>query len=497
MSNEEKSKVPPKAGGRGTRFQAAMDEAAAALNTSVGFDWRLLRDDIRGSQAHARMLAAVGLISAQESEQIVTGLEQVAGELERGERPFDPALEDVHMNVESRLIELIGDAGRRLHTARSRNDQVATDLRLHALAAITAIVTGIDRARVVLCRRAREHASTLLPGYTHLQRAQAVTLGHHLLAYAEMLGRDRSRFLDAARRAAICPLGAGALAGTSLPIDRERTSADLGFTAPARNSLDAVSDRDFCAEIAFACALLGVHLSRLGEELVLWSTTEFGFVRLGEGHCSGSSLMPQKRNPDIAELMRAKPGRLIGDVVALLTVVKGLALAYNKDLQETQEPFYDAVDNTRLVLEVLPRLLEKLEFDGERMRSAANDPALGATRSGGAPGARRRPVPPRPRDRGQAGAPRRAAWRFLARPARSRAGSGSARAAHRGAASAEPRPRGCGTGAPRGTRPRSGHARGPAPGRRAQGPGLRATVMLWAGTLMLEGGYADARRRVG
>jgi argininosuccinate lyase len=266
-----------------------------------------------------------------------------------------------------------------LHTARSRNDQVATDLRLHALAAITAIVTGIDRARVVLCRRAREHASTLLPGYTHLQRAQAVTLGHHLLAYAEMLGRDRSRFLDAARRAAICPLGAGALAGTSLPIDRERTSADLGFTAPARNSLDAVSDRDFCAEIAFACALLGVHLSRLGEELVLWSTTEFGFVRLGEGHCSGSSLMPQKRNPDIAELMRAKPGRLIGDVVALLTVVKGLALAYNKDLQETQEPFYDAVDNTRLVLEVLPRLLEKLEFDGERMRSAANDPALGAT----------------------------------------------------------------------------------------------------------------------
>ncbi|MGD0837801.1 MAG: argininosuccinate lyase [Polyangia bacterium] len=379
MSNEEKSKVLPKAGGRGTRFQAAMDEAAAALNTSVGFDWRLLRDDIRGSQAHARMLAAVGLISAQESEQIVTGLEQVAGELERGERPFDPALEDVHMNVESRLIELIGDAGRRLHTARSRNDQVATDLRLHALAAITAIVTGIDRARVVLCRRAREHASTLLPGYTHLQRAQAVTLGHHLLAYAEMLGRDRSRFLDAARRAAICPLGAGALAGTSLPIDRERTSADLGFTAPARNSLDAVSDRDFCAEIAFACALLGVHLSRLGEELVLWSTTEFGFVRLGEGHCSGSSLMPQKRNPDIAELMRAKPGRLIGDVVALLTVVKGLALAYNKDLQETQEPFYDAVDNTRLVLEVLPRLLEKLEFDGERMRSAANDPALGAT----------------------------------------------------------------------------------------------------------------------
>jgi argininosuccinate lyase len=218
-----------------------------------------------------------------------------------------------------------------------------------------------------------------MPGYTHLQRAQAITLGHHLLAYAEMLSRDRGRFLDAARRASECPLGSGALAATSLPIDREATSRDLGFAAPTRNSLDAVSDRDFCAELAFACALLGVHLSRLGEELVLWSTTEFGFVRLGEGHCSGSSLMPQKRNPDIAELMRAKPGRLIGDLVALLTVSKGLALAYNKDLQETQEPFYDAIETTRLVLDVLPRLIAGLEFNAERMKEAASDPALGAT----------------------------------------------------------------------------------------------------------------------
>ncbi len=379
MSDNDKTKAAPKAGGRGARFQVAMDDAAAALNASVDFDRRLLRDDVRGSQAHARMLAAVGLISADDAKQIVAGLEQVAGEFERGERQMDPALEDVHMNVESRLIELIGDPGRRLHTARSRNDQVATDMRLYALSSAAAIVVAIDKARVVLCRRAREHASTLLPGYTHLQRAQAVTLGHHLLAYAEMLSRDRGRFLDAARRASECPLGSGALAATSLPIDRQKTSADLGFTVPTRNSLDAVSDRDFCAELAFACALLGVHLSRLGEELVLWSTTEFGFVRLGEGHCSGSSLMPQKRNPDIAELMRAKPGRLIGDVVALLTVSKGLPLAYNKDLQESQEPFYDAVETTRLVLDVLPRLIEKLEFDGERMRSAANDPALGAT----------------------------------------------------------------------------------------------------------------------
>ena len=227
--------------------------------------------------------------------------------------------------------------------------------------------------------RARARGSTLLPGYTHLQRAQAITLGHHLLAYVEMLGRDRGRFLDAARRASECPLGSGALAATSLPIDREKTSAELGFAGPTRNSLDAVSDRDFCAELAFACALLGVHLSRLGEELVLWSTTEFGFVRLGEGHCSGSSLMPQKRNPDIAELLRAKPGRLIGDVVALLTVSKGLALAYNKDLQETQEPFYDAIETTRLVLDVLPGLVAGLEFQPERMREAASDPALGAT----------------------------------------------------------------------------------------------------------------------
>jgi argininosuccinate lyase len=367
------------AGGRGARFSSAMDPAAAALNASVEFDRRLLRDDVRGSQAHARMLAAVGLISSEDADRVVAGLEEVAGEFERGERVMSAALEDVHMNVEARLTELVGEAGRRLHTARSRNDQVATDLKLYARAACAEIVTGIDRARLALCRRAREHATTLLPGYTHLQRAQAVTLGHHLLAYAEMLGRDRGRFLDAARRAAESPLGAGALAGTSLPIDRTRTATALGFERPTRNSLDTASDRDFAAEIAFACALLGVHLSRLGEELVLWSTTEFGFVRLGEGYCSGSSLMPQKRNPDIAELLRAKPGRLVGDLVALLTVSKGLTLAYNKDLQETQEPLYDAIETTRLGLAVLPGLLAGLEFDVDRMRQAADDPALGAT----------------------------------------------------------------------------------------------------------------------
>ena len=368
-----------KAGGRGARFSGAMDPAAAALNASVAFDRRLLRDDVRGSQAHAKMLAAVGLISVADVQAIVAGLDRVADEFERGERAMDPALEDVHMNVESRLTELIGDPARRLHTARSRNDQVATDLRLFALRAATDLVAGIDKARVALCRRAREHAATLMPGYTHLQRAQAVTLGHHLMAYTEMLGRDRGRFVDAARRAAESPLGSGALAASSLPIDRNFTTADLGFAAPTRNSLDAVSDRDFAAELAFACALMGVHLSRLGEELVLWSTTEFGFVRLGEGYCSGSSLMPQKRNPDIAELLRGKPGRLIGDVVALLTVSKGLTLAYNKDLQETQEPFYDAVETARGSLAVLPGLIMGLEFDVQRLATAAADPALGAT----------------------------------------------------------------------------------------------------------------------
>ena len=377
--SDSKDTSAPKTGGRGARFSVAMDDAAAALNASVAFDKVLLRDDVRGSQAHARMLEAIGLISPEDNQAIQTGLETVAGEFERGERLMDPALEDVHMNVETRLIELIGDAGKRLHTARSRNDQVATDMRLFALRQAAALVTGIDRARVALCRRAREHAATLIPGYTHMQRAQAVTLGHHLMAYAEMLGRDRGRFTDAIRRAAQCPLGSGALASTSLPIKRELTNDSLGFVEPTHNSLDAVSDRDFCAELAFACSLMSVHLSRLGEELVLWSTTEFGFVRLGEGHCSGSSLMPQKRNPDIAELMRAKPGRLIGDLVALLTISKGLTLAYNKDLQESQEPFYDAIETTGLLLAVLPGLLAGLEFNVVRMKEAASDPALGAT----------------------------------------------------------------------------------------------------------------------
>jgi argininosuccinate lyase len=366
-------------GGRGARFAGAMDPAAATLNASVHFDRRLLRDDVRGSQAHARMLATAGLITPADAEAIVAGLDRVEEEIASGALPLDPAREDIHMNVESRLIDIVGEAGRRLHTARSRNDQVATDLKLYARRAAVDIIAAIDRARLAIVRQARTHAATLLPGYTHLQRAQAVTLGHHLLAYAEMLGRDRGRFVDAERRAAESPLGSGALAGTGLPIDRAHTAAALGFAGPTHNSLDAVSDRDFAAELAFACAQLAVHLSRLGEELVLWSSTEFGFVRLGEGYCSGSSLMPQKRNPDIAELLRGKTGRAFGDLIALLTISKGLALAYNKDLQETQEPLYDAIETAQQSLAVLPGLIAGLEFDLARMAAAARDPALGAT----------------------------------------------------------------------------------------------------------------------
>ncbi|MDX2022378.1 MAG: argininosuccinate lyase [Deltaproteobacteria bacterium] len=370
----------PAAGGRGARFSGAMDPAAAALNASIDFDRRLLWDDVRGSQAHARMLAKVGLISEDDAATIARGLEQAAGEIERGEVVLDAALEDIHMNLEKRLTEIVGEPGRRLHTGRSRNDQVCTDLKLFTLRSIAELVASIDRTRLALVRKARAHAHDLMPGYTHLQRAQAVTLGHHLMAYAEMLRRDRGRLLDAAARAAQCPLGAGALAGSSLPIDRETTAATLGFSGgPTRNSLDTVSDRDFAAEVAFACALMLVHFSRLGEELVLWSTTEFGFVSLGEGHCSGSSLMPQKRNPDIAELLRAKPARVIGDLVALLTISKGITLAYNKDLQESQEPLYDAIETAQLVLAVAPRLIADLTFNTEKMGQAAMDPALGAT----------------------------------------------------------------------------------------------------------------------
>lgn len=366
-------------GARGRRFAGVLAPDAAEVNASVGFDWRLLPHDVAGSTAHARMLARQGIIPAEDAERIAAGLVQVAGALERGETPWDPALEDVHMNVEARLSAAVGEAGRRLHTARSRNDQVATDLRLYARAQAQALSGRIDDLRRALLDQAARHIDVFMPGYTHLQRAQPVRLAHHLLAYDAMLARDRGRLADAARRAGESPLGAGALAATTFPVDREGVAAALGFEGVTRNSLDAVGDRDFAAEIVAAIALCQVHLSRLGEEIVLWTSQEFGFARLDEGYCSGSSIMPQKMNPDLAELIRAKTGRVVGDWVALMTVLKGLPLAYNKDLQETQEPLYDAVETLDASLRVARGMIAGMVFDTERLRQAVGQGHLLAT----------------------------------------------------------------------------------------------------------------------
>lgn len=349
------------------------------MNASVAFDHRLLPHDVAGSIAHAQMLAKRGIISAADAQAIAVGLRKVEGKLAAGELAWDEALEDVHMNVEARLIEEIGDAGRRLHTGRSRNDQVATDLRLYARTAVGGLVERIDELRRALVTQARAHIDTLLPGYTHLQRAQPVRLAHHLLAYEAMLVRDRGRLVDASRRANISPLGSGALAGTTLPIDREHVAKALGFDGVTTSSLDAVGDRDFAIEIVAACALAQVHLSRLGEELVLWTSSEFGFAKIGEAYCSGSSLMPQKMNPDLAELVRGKAGRVIGAWVTLVTIVKGLPLAYNKDLQETQEPLYDAVETLDASLAVARGMIAATTFDVQAMRAAVDKGYLVAT----------------------------------------------------------------------------------------------------------------------
>ena len=366
-------------GARGRRFEGALDPIAAQMNASIDFDQRLLPHDVAGSIAHAEMLAARGLITPEDAAAIVAGLRSVEARLASGELAWDAALEDVHMNVEARLIDDIGDAGRRLHTGRSRNDQVATDLRLYARAASYELVAAIDDLRRAFLVQARAHVETLMPGYTHFQRAQPVRLAHHLLAYDAMLERDRGRISDATKRADVSPLGSGALAGTALPIDREHVARTLGFSGVTRNSLDAVGDRDFAIELVAACALLQVHLSRLGEELVLWASQELGFVRIGEAYCSGSSLMPQKMNPDLAELLRAKSGRSIGAWVTLMTVVKGLPLAYNKDLQETQEPLYDAIDTALTTLAVARGIVASLVFDAAKLRTAIDTGYLVAT----------------------------------------------------------------------------------------------------------------------
>ncbi len=361
-------------GGRsmwGGHFKADPAPLMAQINASVGFDKRLAAHDIAGSVAHARMLAAVGLLSAADCAAILEGLERIRVEIEAGAFTFSSELEDIHLNIESRLTDLVGEPGRRLHTARSRNDQVATDFRLWVRDAIDR-ADGLARdLQGVLLDLAEAHAGTVMPGFTHLQAAQPVTFGHHLLAYVEMLGRDRSRLADARRRLNESPLGAAALAGTSFPIDRAMTAAELGFDRPAANSIDAVSDRDFALEYLAAAAICAVHLSRLAEELVLWSTPQFGFVRMPEAFTSGSSIMPQKRNPDAAELVRGKSGRVLGHLQALLVVLKGLPLAYSKDMQEDKEGVFDAADTLELCLAASAAMLAGVTVFPERMRAAA------------------------------------------------------------------------------------------------------------------------------
>jgi len=352
------------------RFSEPLDALARRFNASVSYDRRLAEFDIQGSLAHARMLARCGIIAAEDLAAIERGLTQVADEIRSGRFAWSVEREDVHFNIEHRLTELVGEAGKRLHTARSRNDQVATDLRLWVRAQVDDLALRLKAVRSGLIDLAAKHADTLMPGFTHLQVAQPVTFGHHLLAYFEMFTRDAERLADCRKRANRLPLGASALAGTSFPIDRESVARELGFDGVCENSLDAVSDRDFAVEFVAALALTMAHVSRLAEELVLWMSTPFGFIDIAERFCTGSSIMPQKKNPDVPELMRGKTGRVYGSLVALLTLIKGQPLAYNKDNQEDKEPLFDAADTVRDVLTLLAELLKGIEARPERMRAA-------------------------------------------------------------------------------------------------------------------------------
>jgi argininosuccinate lyase len=341
------------------------------INASIGFDKRLWRHDISASKAHVAMLGATGILAPKEAEEIARGLDQILGEIESGKFEFSRKLEDIHLNVESRLRELIGPVAGKLHTARSRNDQVATDFRLYIRAEIAAIDAGLASLQLALAKKALDYAGAVMPGFTHLQTAQPVTFGHHLLAYVEMLARDRGRFADAAKRLSECPLGAAALAGTSFPIDREATARALGFARASANSLDAVSDRDFALEALAATSIAAMHLSRLAEEIVNWTSPQWGFVRLSDKFTTGSSIMPQKRNPDAAELVRAKTGRIAGAFQGLLMVMKGLPLAYAKDMQEDKEPVFDALDALKLGVAAMTGMVEDLEPDLKAMKRAA------------------------------------------------------------------------------------------------------------------------------
>ena len=361
------------------RFSKALSDAANDYNASIHFDKRMYAQDITGSMAHAAMLSATHIISKEDGEKIISGLEDILNELNEGTLTFDMTCEDIHSFVEQELTRRLGDAGRRLHTARSRNDQVAVDIRL-TLRDETDKVIGLLKALIeVICQKAEAYKDAIMPGYTHLQRAQPITFGHHLMAYAMMLLRDISRLEDARRRMNVCPLGSGALAGTTFPIDREMTAKSLGFDRACLNSLDGVSDRDFCVELAGAISLIMTHLSRFSEEIILWCSWEFRFIELDDAYSTGSSIMPQKKNPDIAELTRGKAGRATGNLVTLLTMLKGLPLAYNKDMQEDKEAIFDSFDTVIMALTVFSPMLDTMRVKPENMRLAAAKGFINAT----------------------------------------------------------------------------------------------------------------------
>lgn len=355
----------------GGRFKSGPDAIMQEINASIGFDKRLYAQDIAGSKAHAAMLAQQGIISKSDAREITRGLDQVQAEIEQGKFTFSTALEDIHMNVEQRLKDIIGAAAGRLHTARSRNDQIATDFRLYIRDTVDHLDGQLKDLQLALAEKAAVHAKTIMPGFTHLQVAQPITFGHHCLAYVEMLARDRSRLADARVRMNESPLGAAALAGTSFPIDRTVTAKNLGFDRPMRNSLDAVADRDFVLELLSAAAICATHLSRLAEEIVIWSTTQFRFVKLSDKFTTGSSIMPQKRNADAAELVRAKPGRILGALTSLLVIMKGLPLTYSKDMQEDKEPAFDAIDNLSLAIAATAGMVRDMVPNADVMRQAA------------------------------------------------------------------------------------------------------------------------------
>ncbi len=361
------------------RFAGPTEQRTEAYTASLPFDWRLYAYDIQGSIAYARALAKAGVLTEEESERIVQGLHEIKRDLDGGRLDPDPAYEDIHMYIEGQLIDKIGAVGGKLHTGRSRNEQVALDLRLYLRAQIAEMCGEIHALQEALLDQAEKEPDAVMPGYTHLQRAQPILWAHHVMAYVEMLGRDAARFQDCIKRVNIMPLGSGALAGTAYPIDREELARELGFSDVSRNSIDAVSDRDFALEFLASASITMTHLSRLSEEIVLWASVEFGFVDVPEAFATGSSLMPQKKNPDVAELARGKAGRIFGDLVGLLTTMKGLPLSYNRDLQEDKEGVFDAVDTLRGTLQVLAPLVRGLEVNTERMRRATEEGCLDAT----------------------------------------------------------------------------------------------------------------------